>query len=92
MFFAIRMFRWKSLRLQNLSQKELTDQIGVGFVSKLVAAQCIEGGRVVQVHVEGLNLKHDLVFMRNKRLPMTRSQSVVWEFMQQNTAIPNIHI
>jgi len=56
--------------------------LGVGFVSKLVAARSVALGRAVEVAVEGFDLRHALYFVRNRRTPMTHSQRAFWEFMQ----------
>lgn len=56
--------------------------LGVGFVSKFVAARSIALGRAVEVTVEGFDLRHALYFVRNRRTPMTHSQRAFWEFMQ----------
>jgi DNA-binding transcriptional LysR family regulator len=56
--------------------------LGVGFVSKFVAARSVALGRAVEVTVEGFDLRHALYFVRNRRTPMTHSQRAFWEFMQ----------
>ncbi|MDW8300175.1 MAG: LysR family transcriptional regulator [Anaerolineae bacterium] len=56
--------------------------LGVGFVSKFVAARSIALGRAVEVTVEGFDLRHALYFVRNRRTPMTHSQRAFWDFMQ----------
>jgi DNA-binding transcriptional LysR family regulator len=56
--------------------------LGIGFVSKLVAARSVALGRAVEVAVEGFDLRHALYFVRNRRTPMTHSQRAFWEFMQ----------
>lgn len=56
--------------------------LGVGFVSRLVAARSVALGRVVEVSVEGFDLRHELYFVRNRRTPMTHSQRAFWEFIQ----------
>ena len=56
--------------------------LGIGFVSKLVAARSAALGRAVEVAVEGFDLRHALYFVRNRRTPMTHSQHAFWEFMQ----------
>lgn len=56
--------------------------LGVGFVSKLIAARSVALGRAVEVHVEGFDLRHALYFARNRRTAMTHSQRTFWEFMQ----------
>ncbi|MFQ3535355.1 MAG: LysR family transcriptional regulator [Aggregatilineales bacterium] len=56
--------------------------LGVGFVSKFVAARSVALGRAVEVSVEGFDLRHTLYFVRNRRRPMTHSQRAFWEFMQ----------
>jgi DNA-binding transcriptional LysR family regulator len=56
--------------------------LGIGFVSKLVAARSAALGRAVEVAVEGFDLRHALYFVRNRRTPMTHSQRAFWEFMQ----------
>lgn len=67
----------------------VAEGIGVAFVSRLSAAQGIELGRIAEVQVEGMSLTRTLYFARNQRLPMTRTQSTFWEFMQQNVHVPS---
>lgn len=58
------------------------EKLGVSFVSRLVAADGIRLGRIVEVKVANLDLKQNLYFGRNPRLPATRAQSAFCEFIQ----------
>ncbi|RMG78049.1 MAG: LysR family transcriptional regulator [Chloroflexi bacterium] len=68
------------------------DGLGVGFVSRLVALRAHAHNRLAMVSIEGLDLRHELFFVRNRRVPMTPSKAALWEFaprdieqMQVNT-------
>lgn len=72
------------MRLGNAEAVALAveEGLGVGFVSKLVAARSVALGRAVEVRVEGFDLRHALYFVRNRRTPLTHSQRAFWEAMQ----------
>ncbi len=57
------------------------ENLGVTFISKLVAADGIQLGRIVEVKVANLDLKQRLYFGRNPRLPATKAQNAFWEFV-----------
>lgn len=57
------------------------EKLGVAFVSKLVAADGIQLGRIVEVKVANLDLRQKLYFGRNPRLPATKAQAAFWEFV-----------
>jgi DNA-binding transcriptional LysR family regulator len=57
------------------------ENLGVAFVSRLVAADGIALGRIKEVKVKNLDLKRRLYFGRNPRLPATKAQAAFWEFI-----------
>jgi len=54
--------------------------IGISFISRIVARRCITNEHVVEVPVEGLELKRQLYMIRHSRRAQTRSQSAFWDF------------
>jgi len=57
------------------------EKVGVAYVSRLVAADSIELGRIVEVKVANLDLKQELYMGRNLQRPATKAQSAFWEFV-----------
>jgi len=57
------------------------ERIGVAFVSRLVAADGIKLGRIVEVKVANFDLQQKLFIGRNPRLPATKAQTAFWEFV-----------
>lgn len=57
------------------------ERIGVAFVSRLVAADSIELGRIAEVKVANLDLRQRLFLGRNLRRPATRAQNAFWDFV-----------
>ncbi|MEW5869798.1 MAG: LysR family transcriptional regulator [Chloroflexota bacterium] len=55
--------------------------LGVAFISRLAAARCLAVGRIVEVKVEGMSLKRQILLARNRRLPATRAQGEFWDFV-----------
>lgn len=66
--------------------RAVEEQIGIAFVSRLVAQRSIEMGRLVEVAVDGLDLVHQIYLARNLRLPFSRSQLAFWDFLQAHRA------
>lgn len=56
------------------------EKIGVAFISRLVAANAIELGRIVEVPVANLNLRQQLYIGRNLQRPASGAQLAFWEF------------
>jgi len=56
--------------------------IGIAFVSRLAASRGLDLGRVVEVEVEGMVMRREIMIMRNRIIPATRSQTAFWEFLQ----------
>jgi DNA-binding transcriptional LysR family regulator len=65
-------------------EMSVEEGIGVGFVSRLAASRGLALGRVAEVTVQGVSLRQELYFMRNRRAPLTRSQNEFWQFVQRN--------
>jgi DNA-binding transcriptional LysR family regulator len=57
------------------------EKIGVSFISRLVAADSIELGRITEVKVTGMDLRQDLFIGRNLRRPATKAQAAFMEFI-----------
>jgi DNA-binding transcriptional LysR family regulator len=55
--------------------------LGVAFVSRLAASRCIAAGRVVEVGVDGMDLKRNIYLARSRRFPATRAQNEFWDFV-----------
>lgn len=55
--------------------------IGVAFISRLAARRGLELGNIVEISVEGLSLSRQIFIVRNRRLPLTKSQSEFWNFV-----------
>jgi len=56
--------------------------IGISFISRLAASRGLELGRIVEVDVEGMQLKRNIYLARNRRFPPTRAQSEFWAFVK----------
>jgi len=56
--------------------------IGIAFISQIVAQRCIQMGRVVEVLVEGLDLKRQLNMIRHGRRAHTRILAAFWDFVE----------
>jgi DNA-binding transcriptional LysR family regulator len=54
--------------------------IGIAFISQVVANRWLDHGAVVEVPVQGLNLKRQLYMIRHSRRAPTRVQSAFWDF------------
>lgn len=57
------------------------EKIGVSFISRLVAADSIKLGRIVEVKVANLELQQELFIGRNLRRPATSAQTAFMEFV-----------
>jgi DNA-binding transcriptional LysR family regulator len=60
--------------------------IGVAFVSRLAAARGLDLGHVVEVHVDGMELRRSIYIVRNSQIPPTRAQIEFWDFVQTEEA------
>ncbi|HKJ37292.1 MAG TPA: LysR family transcriptional regulator [Anaerolineales bacterium] len=54
--------------------------VGMAFVSEMVAARGLALGRVQKVDVEGLDLRRTIYMARHIGMPLTRAQSLFWDF------------
>jgi DNA-binding transcriptional LysR family regulator len=54
--------------------------IGIAFISRVVANRWLDHGAVVEVPVQGLNLKRQLYMIRHSRRAATRVQAAFWDF------------
>ena len=54
--------------------------VGIAFVSEMVAARGLALGRIKKVEMEGLDLRRHIYMARHIGYPFTRSQSLFWEF------------
>lgn len=55
-------------------------EIGVAYISRLVARRSIETGRVTEVPVRGLDLRRSLLMVRHSRRAQTRALAAFWDF------------
>lgn len=53
--------------------------IGVAVISRIVARRYIQGKRVIEVPVQGLNLRRQLHMIRHGRRAQTRIQTAFWD-------------
>jgi DNA-binding transcriptional LysR family regulator len=61
------------------------ERIGVAFVSRLAAINCLQTGQLARVEVDGLDLRQELYIGRNVRRPATKAQIAFWEFVHEPT-------
>lgn len=61
--------------------------LGVAFVSRLSAKRDLELGRVMEIDVDGLRLSRQIFLARNRRIPASRSQTELWDFVMQMRGI-----
>jgi DNA-binding transcriptional LysR family regulator len=54
--------------------------IGLAFVSRIVASRCLQHGAVVEIPVQGLELRRQLFMIRHGRRAETRVQASFWDF------------
>jgi DNA-binding transcriptional LysR family regulator len=54
--------------------------IGIAFLSRVVVQRCVRAGYLVEVPVEGLCLKRQLLMIRSSQRTQTRTQSAFWDF------------
>jgi DNA-binding transcriptional LysR family regulator len=54
--------------------------IGVAFVSRLAASRVLPGGRIAEIHVEGMELSRKIYMARSLRRPATRARLEFWNF------------
>ncbi|MGD9101568.1 MAG: LysR substrate-binding domain-containing protein, partial [Anaerolineae bacterium] len=59
------------------------ERIGVAFVSRLAATNCLQTGQLARVEVDGLDLRQELYIGRNVRRPATKAQTAFWEFVHE---------
>ncbi len=62
--------------------RAVAEGIGVAFVSRIAVAQGLALGQVVEVAVEGLDLRREIYLVRNRSRPFTRAQAAFWEFVK----------
>ena len=58
---------------------------GIAFVSSLAAAAAVAGGRVAQVHVDGLDLQRTLYMIRKASATPNRVQDAFWSFVHDDS-------
>lgn len=58
------------------------ESLGISFISRLAAQRGLELGRIVEVAVEGMQLKRKIFLVRNRRFPPTRAQAEFWAFIK----------
>jgi DNA-binding transcriptional LysR family regulator len=54
--------------------------VGIAFVSEMIAARGIAMGRVKRVELQGLDLHRTVYMIRHVGHPFTRAQSLFWDF------------
>lgn len=83
-----------SMELGNPEAIEMAVERGVGiaFVSEMVAARGLAFGRVKKVEVQGLDLKRTVYIARYLNHPLTRAQTLFWEFAKSQREKLNTEI
>jgi DNA-binding transcriptional LysR family regulator len=73
-----------TMELSNADAIEMAveQDVGIAFVSEIVAARGLALGRVSAVEIKGLDLRRTVYMARNLNRPFTRAQSLFWEFAQ----------
>ena len=66
--------------------------VGIAFVSEMVAARGLAFGRVKKVELQGLDLKRTVYMARHLNHPLTRAQTLFWEFAKSQTDKLNTEI
>jgi DNA-binding transcriptional LysR family regulator len=66
--------------------------VGVAFVSEMVAARGLALGRIQKVDVEGLDLRRKIYMARHIGMPLTRAQSLFWDFAKSQYEMINSEI
>lgn len=56
--------------------------VGIAFVSEMVAASGLALNRLRKVEVKGINLCRKIYLVRHIGFPLTRAQSLFWDFVQ----------
>jgi len=54
--------------------------VGIAFISEMVAARGLAFGRIKKVELQGLELKRTVYITRHINHPLTRAQTLFWEF------------
>jgi len=54
--------------------------VGIAFVSEMVAARGLAFGHVKKVDLQGLELKRTVYISRHMNYPLTRAQSLFWDY------------
>ena len=65
---------------------------GVSFVSSLATECLLESGKVVSVHVEGLELSRKIFMARKRLAPPHRPQEAFWGFVHDPANDDLIHL
>jgi DNA-binding transcriptional LysR family regulator len=60
------------------------EELGIAFVSRLAAARGLALGRIVEVAIEGIDLKRNIYLARNRSQSLTRAQAKLWDFVLTN--------
>ena len=66
--------------------------VGIAFVSEMVAARGLAFGRIKKVEIEGMDLRRTVYIARQLHHPLTRAQSLFWEFTQEQREHLNTEI
>ena len=66
--------------------------VGIAFVSEMVAARGLAFGRVKKVELQGLDLKRPVYIARHLNYPLTRAQTLFWEFAKSQRENLNTEI
>lgn len=74
-----------AMELGNPEAIEMAVEYGVGiaFISEIVAARGIAFGRVKKVEVQGLDLTRAVYIVRHLNHPLTRAQTLFWDFAKE---------
>ncbi|MCQ3939303.1 MAG: hypothetical protein DPW18_20000 [Chloroflexi bacterium] len=66
--------------------------VGIAFVSEMVAARGLAFGRIKKVEMQGLTLSRTVYIARTLNRPLTRAQSLFWQFAQSRREQINTEI
>ncbi len=73
-------------------ENAVEEGIGIAFMSRKACSKGVKFGRIVEVHVEGLELKREIYMVRSKTPAPTRLQQIFWEFVVSQNVLGQMHL